>query len=981
MAPKDRVTIELYVDDHGTVRLRQARKEVEELGQAGARAFGDSKAAADDFAGALLKKVGIFAMLTAGAYALSHAITAAFTGGIKAADAFEITTIGIGASLTNMAREGQGSFQQMFERNTIFAKEMYEAIRKEDYKRFASADEIMTSYNALVQKGYAVRLDEVSALGLLTDKIKLATAGQNTGIQINQEIRALMEGQARAGSLLAQELKDRIGPGWEEVIDKHRRAGTLLEYLASLWPGLDAASAKVQNTLEAQKTTLEGHLKFIGREGLSGAYEWIVEKAKNLNSWLTEHEKVLAGQIKRAWADIQPLAQSILDIMVAMVTVGGKVAQVVAAIAGGFAKTNEALKQMESQDLWAASRAVASGAGETDLTIAAKQAENIRLAKETEKYKRETYELYLKELGQTATRPKPLEAPGGGKGAENELKRIENLTQGLYQELARLSEGSLGQIEEWANKQVMQIERVKGQAAEVAEALGLVEQVRLLKQERLLEDFNKWHASAIGDQSYAEILGMLRTLDKFAVTEQSKKAILERGNKDEIARMERLEAAKYDIVEASNRKLALIELGRQNDLLSREKQFLDAMGQAAPLERDRAYWKGLALEKELEIGRAQLEQFLVGKNIAGQERERFRQLQDMTDEARRLAFAREQWGREGVGGGLKIWAAERSDKLAREWGDYTKSTLDRAEGWIGDTIGQGIVGALNKEKAQFEKIGKSLAEGFITELAKMLVKKAIFDPLSRLFGEERGQGRGGPGMPGGMGYMPKQPGWRDAGGGALPSYGEGSYKAFDWDEISGRWLEAADANKLAGETVQQAGTTGIQSSLQLGLGALSLGLGALGLTTGSKELMYASMAMTIAATLLQLAATMDMLPFHAGGVVMHAGGQVPLYAHAGLRLLPDERLIVAQTGEGILPRTAMSRLGPGLFEALRRGDFVTAAGGAAGGLGQAGGGDQRFNVNLTMNFQTALTREQCRKSARHMVDAIREQAGRGVRLN
>jgi hypothetical protein len=77
----------------------------------------------------------------------------------------------------------------------------------------------------------------------------------------------------------------------------------------------------------------------------------------------------------------------------------------------------------------------------------------------------------------------------------------------------------------------------------------------------------------------------------------------------------------------------------------------------------------------------------------------------------------------------------------------------------------------------------------------------------------------------------------------------------------------------------------------------------------------------------------------------------------------------------------MSRLGPGLFEALRRGDFVTAAGGAAGGLGQAAGGDQRFNVNLTMNFQTALTREQCRKSARHMVDAIREQAGRGVRLN
>lgn len=72
--------------------------------------------------------------------------------------------------------------------------------------------------------------------------------------------------------------------------------------------------------------------------------------------------------------------------------------------------------------------------------------------------------------------------------------------------------------------------------------------------------------------------------------------------------------------------------------------------------------------------------------------------------------------------------------------------------------------------------------------------------------------------------------------------------------------------------------------------------------------------------------------FHQGGVVT---------AHQGMvvspeTLMSDEQLILAQTGEGILPRDAMARLGESNFEALRRGRFEVTPGSAA----------PRYDINI-----------------------------------
>jgi hypothetical protein len=66
------------------------------------------------------------------------------------------------------------------------------------------------------------------------------------------------------------------------------------------------------------------------------------------------------------------------------------------------------------------------------------------------------------------------------------------------------------------------------------------------------------------------------------------------------------------------------------------------------------------------------------------------------------------------------------------------------------------------------------------------------------------------------------------------------------------------------------------------------------------------------------------------GGLFHQGGIVE--AHRGMVVNPevlmgDERLVAVQTGEGILPREAMVRLGEEKFEALRSGHFEVNPGG------------------------------------------------------
>jgi hypothetical protein len=105
--------------------------------------------------------------------------------------------------------------------------------------------------------------------------------------------------------------------------------------------------------------------------------------------------------------------------------------------------------------------------------------------------------------------------------------------------------------------------------------------------------------------------------------------------------------------------------------------------------------------------------------------------------------------------------------------------------------------------------------------------------------------------------------------------------------------------------------------------------------------------------------------FHQGGVVE---------AHQGLVVSPgtlmgDEQLVLAQAGEGILPRESMARLGEGNFEALRSGRFEVSS----------GSGGPRYDITIQVQALDAggvAGLDWDRLVQRHLLPALERDADR-----
>ena len=97
-------------------------------------------------------------------------------------------------------------------------------------------------------------------------------------------------------------------------------------------------------------------------------------------------------------------------------------------------------------------------------------------------------------------------------------------------------------------------------------------------------------------------------------------------------------------------------------------------------------------------------------------------------------------------------------------------------------------------------------------------------------------------------------------------------------------------------------------------------------------------------------------------------------AHQGMVISPgtlmgDEQLIMAQAGEGVLPRESMARLGEKNFEALRTGRFEPSGGQAA----------PRYDVTIqvqTLDASGVAGLDWDRLVQRHLAPALRQEADR-----
>ena len=170
MATKDRVTIELYVDDQGTVKIRNATAAVQELGPAGERSgkqlgSGLDYAAgkAESLATQLLAVVGITASVAGGAYLMEKAFSAWYSmvsDGISIVDDYQKKIIGTSYIMATMSQVPAPDLSKAYASWTEFHQWLYRESIYVDKQSAASSGEIFALALELEKKGVVANTRE-----------------------------------------------------------------------------------------------------------------------------------------------------------------------------------------------------------------------------------------------------------------------------------------------------------------------------------------------------------------------------------------------------------------------------------------------------------------------------------------------------------------------------------------------------------------------------------------------------------------------------------------------------------------------------------------------------------------------------------------------------------------------------------------------------------------------------------------------------
>lgn len=219
-----------------------------------------------------------------------------FVEGVQNIDAFRRGTIGAAAAITNIADKsvtaGQ-TYEQIFHTNLKATEQTFIELEKLSARYFARAIDLQLAYNTFAQRGIIIRRSELPLLAQLTDQILLLTQGQQSTIQVQEEIRSLLSGNLRTTAQLNQLLKA-YGVDAKEIGAQIRATGSL-NPLENILRGAQAATNEIQKTFQATYNGLEVAIKQIGRLGLDQFYAQLVGSVQRFTDFLQNNKADIVG--------------------------------------------------------------------------------------------------------------------------------------------------------------------------------------------------------------------------------------------------------------------------------------------------------------------------------------------------------------------------------------------------------------------------------------------------------------------------------------------------------------------------------------------------------------------------------------------------------------------------------------------------------------------------------------------------------------
>lgn len=190
---------------------------------------------------------------------------------------FKMTTLSVATMLTDTMRDSGMAMDEVFDQNRRHAEEFYRVLQQQSAKSLSSMDDLMSAYTMLANYGRALSPTARNAqlLANVVDRIRLATKGQNQEIQVMQELRAMMSGQARPSDALARMLRQRdadFGKTLGTMVSGGASAEEILEYVNSLLSDVDMGKY-LSRSLSKSLELLKGNVKLLAIDAFTPLHD------------------------------------------------------------------------------------------------------------------------------------------------------------------------------------------------------------------------------------------------------------------------------------------------------------------------------------------------------------------------------------------------------------------------------------------------------------------------------------------------------------------------------------------------------------------------------------------------------------------------------------------------------------------------------------------------------------------------------------
>jgi len=296
----------------------------------------DSERVINDLSGSINTKLASAANMARSALGLLGVAFSAdylirqVNAGIEAIDNLHLSTVKMASMISTM--QGPDNIAQKYAEAKKYAVELVEALRKIDDISFANAEGLQAMAETMIMQGQVIDTNnkkEMESFAALSNMVAMYTQGQNQGMQIRQEMRALMTGEARMGAVVAQQIDQMAKSsgeyknGLKDIVKLGKEHDDFWKRIGPYLAGVKAAAPDIANSWESVKSSWETAMTQLKRNVFADVYKEATEKGREFVDFIKNNSEQIANSIKTSMSILGAAAKIALAYFMVFKVGGG----------------------------------------------------------------------------------------------------------------------------------------------------------------------------------------------------------------------------------------------------------------------------------------------------------------------------------------------------------------------------------------------------------------------------------------------------------------------------------------------------------------------------------------------------------------------------------------------------------------------------------------------------------------------------------